>query len=103
MPHPLPCARSRPRRRSRRSTTRAPVAPHGSGPFAGQSAVIRLTGETWEEALQVDRDMLHIRFPGAPNVDEKKKEPPEVEGMKKLLAEAREYGRLADEAAKQGL
>jgi hypothetical protein len=69
--------------------------------------VIRLIGDTWEEALMVDRDMLHLRFPGAPNVapdnkDDKKK-PPEIEALKKLLAEAREYGRLGEEAARLGL
>ena len=92
--------------------TRSQTAPQGRGPFSGQSAVIRLMGDTWEEALMVDRDMLHLRFPRVPNVpderddekkDEKKeKKPPEIEELKKLLAEAREYGRLADEAAQQG-
>jgi imidazolonepropionase-like amidohydrolase len=86
--------------------TRSQTAPQGAGPFRGQSAVIRLDGDTWEEALTLDRDMLHVRFPVTPNVaDEKdeKKEPEEVEAMRRLLAEAREYGRLADEAAQQGL
>ena len=83
--------------------TRAQTAPQGGGPFAGQSAVMRLTGDTWEEALVVDRDMLHLRFPTTPNVAEDKKKSPEIEPLKKLLADAREYGRLADEAAREGL
>ena len=82
--------------------TRSQTAPQGGGPFSGQSAVIRLAGDTWEEALMVDRDMLHLRFPSAPNVAEEKKKPTEIEGSRKLLAEAREYGRLVDEAVQQG-
>ncbi len=84
--------------------TRSQTAPQGGGPFSGQSAVIRLAGDTWEEALTVDRDMLHLQFPTTPNVvEEKKKKPTEIESVKKLLAEAREYGRLVDEAAQLGL
>ncbi|MSR63773.1 MAG: hypothetical protein EXS08_15210 [Planctomycetes bacterium] len=83
--------------------TRSQTSPQGGGPFAGQSSVMRLTGDTWEEALTVDRDMLHVRFPVAANVEETKKKPVEIEAMKKLLAEAREYGRLADEAAQLAL
>jgi imidazolonepropionase-like amidohydrolase len=83
--------------------TRSQTAPQGTGPFCGQSAVIRLTGDTWEEALMVDRDMLHLRFPTAPNVAEEKKKPTEIAALKQLLAEAREYGRLADEGAQHGL
>jgi imidazolonepropionase-like amidohydrolase len=52
----------------------------------------------------VDRDMLHLRFPRTRNNDdEKKKERPEVEALTRLFAEAREYGRLVDEASSQGL
>jgi len=83
--------------------TRAQTAPHGGGPITGQSAVIRLTGDTWEETLTLDRDMLHLRFPVVSNGDEDKKEPEEVAELRRLLAEAREYGRLADEAAKLAL
>ncbi len=83
--------------------TRSQTAPQGAGPFRGQSAVIRLDGDTWEEALTLDRDMLHVRFPVTPNVADEKKEPEELEAMRRLLTEAREYGRLADEAAQQGL
>lgn len=79
--------------------TRTQVSPQGSGPLRGQSAVIRLAGDTWEEALVVDRDMLHLSFPPVSNLDEKKKEPEAVQGVRDLLDEAREYGRLVDEAA----
>jgi imidazolonepropionase-like amidohydrolase len=82
--------------------TRSQTAPQGGGPFSGQSAVIRLAGDTWEEALMVDRDMLHLRFPSTPNVADEKKKPTEIEDLKKLLAEAREYGRLVDEASEHG-
>lgn len=83
--------------------TRSQTAPQGLGPLSGQSAVIRLTGDTWEEALTLDRDMLHLRFPVSANTAEDKKERDEVAVLKKLFAEAREYGRLADEAARQAL
>jgi imidazolonepropionase-like amidohydrolase len=83
--------------------TRAQVAAQGGGPFTGQSAVIRLAGDTWEEALMVDRDMLHLRFPTTANVADDKKKPPEIEDLKRLLADAREFGQLADEAAREGL
>jgi imidazolonepropionase-like amidohydrolase len=83
--------------------TRSQTAPHGGGPITGQSAVLRLTGDTWEESLMIDRDMLHLRFPAVSNLEENKKEPSELETLRKLLAEAREYDRLGDEAAKLGL
>jgi imidazolonepropionase-like amidohydrolase len=83
--------------------TRSQTAPQGGGPFSGQSAVIRLTGDTWEEMLTLDRDMLHLQFPVVPDVADDKKKPEDVETLKRLLAEAREYGRLADEAARLGL
>lgn len=81
--------------------TRAQVAPRGGGPLLGQSAVMQLDGSHWEELIRVDRDMLHVRFPTAPN-ETKDKERKLSEGakeLKKLFAEAREYGRLVDLAA----
>jgi len=83
--------------------TRSQTSPQGRGPLCGQSAVMRLAGDTWEEALMVDRDMLHLRFPSVPNTGEDRKKPEEIEALSKLFAEAREYGRLADEAAREGL
>jgi imidazolonepropionase-like amidohydrolase len=83
--------------------TRAQTSPQGRGPLSGQSAVMRLDGGTWEEALMVDRDMLHVRFPTAANTGDDKKKPSEIEVLKRAFAEAREYGRLANEAAREGL
>lgn len=49
--------------------TRAQVTPTGRGPISGQSSVIDLDGDTWEELLFVDRDMLHVSFPRYSNVE----------------------------------
>jgi imidazolonepropionase-like amidohydrolase len=83
--------------------TRVQSAPQGGGPLMGQSAIIRLTGETWEELVMVDRDMLHLRFPSVANDEKEKKVPEAVEALKKFLAEAREYARLLDEAQTTGV
>lgn len=83
--------------------TRVQTAPQSGGPLQGQSALMRLSGSTWEEMLTRDRDMLHLRFPYVPN--EKPKDKPkagsdeELEALRRLLAEAREYGRRVDLAA----
>ncbi|MBI1380420.1 MAG: amidohydrolase family protein [Planctomycetaceae bacterium] len=53
-----------------RGITVAQSAPRGRGPLLGQSAVLALDGDTWEELLLVDRDMLHVRVPGVPNTSE---------------------------------
>jgi imidazolonepropionase-like amidohydrolase len=88
--------------------TRAQVAPQGGGPLMGQSAVIRLDGETWEELLAVDRDMLHVAFPRAANVepagrDKKKKEKPDaVKELARWFTSALEYGRRCDAARAAG-
>ncbi len=76
--------------------TRAQSAPQSGGPLRGQSCVIRLTGDTWEELLHVDRDMLHIAFPTTSNTAKEKKTPDAVKELSKLLAEAREYQRVLD-------
>jgi len=78
--------------------TRSQVAPQGGGPMMGQSAVIDLDGDTWEELVQLDRDMLHIRFPEVSNQAEEKQMPEEALAMSELLDRAREYDRLLDEA-----
>ncbi len=83
--------------------TRAQVSPQGGGPMKGQSAIIRLGGDTWEELLVQDRDMLHVRFPSASNEAKDKKEPAAVEELRRLLEEAREYDRLSMEAAGEGV
>ncbi|MFT5289782.1 MAG: imidazolonepropionase-like amidohydrolase [Planctomycetota bacterium] len=83
--------------------TRAQVSPQGGGPMRGQSAVIRLSGTTWEEMLTLDRDMLHVSFPRVRNDSEKKEQPKAVEAMKEMLEDAREYGRLTLEAEAAGV
>jgi imidazolonepropionase-like amidohydrolase len=79
--------------------TRAQTAPQRGGPMLGQSAILRLSGDTWEEMLMVDRDMLHVRFPETGNDAKDKKEGEAVKELRRLLKEAREYGRLSDLAA----
>jgi imidazolonepropionase-like amidohydrolase len=79
--------------------TRTQTAPQGGGPMRGQSAVMRLFGDTWEELVMQDRDMLHIQFPGLANdAKDKKKTNDAVEELKRLFADAKEYGRLGDVA-----
>ena len=80
--------------------TRAQTTPQRGGPMLGQSAVIRLAGDTWEEMLLVDRDMLHVRFPATANDAKKKEEGEDVKELRHLFEEAREYGRLSELADK---
>ncbi len=81
---------------------RVQTAPQRGGPMRGQSAVLRLAGDTWQEMLHVDRDMLHVAFPARPNVRRKEDQgegrEKDVAELKRLLADAREYGRVADAA-----
>lgn len=78
--------------------TRAQTTPQTGGPIRGQSAIVRLGGDTWEEMLTVDRDMLHVRFPSTANDVKELKESDEVKELRRLFKEAREYGRLRDQA-----
>ena len=73
--------------------TRAQSAPQSGGPIRGQSAIVRLAGDTWEEMLQVDRDMLHVRFPATPNEAKKKEKTEELKALEKVFEEARDYAR----------
>ncbi len=82
--------------------TRTQTAPQQGGPLLGQSAVIRLAGDTWEELLVKDRDMLHIAFPRVRNDDEKKEVPEEIKELAELFDEAREYARLGKDAKEYG-
>jgi imidazolonepropionase-like amidohydrolase len=85
--------------------TRAQTAPQGGGPLRGQSCVIRLTGQTWEEMLTIDRDMLHLSFPRRGNDLEpgEAEEPSEaVEELARVFEQAREYARLVAEAGALG-
>jgi len=84
--------------------TRAQTTPQRGGPVRGQSAIVRLAGDTWEEMLTVDRDMMHVSFPRTANDAKKKeKENEAVTGIADLFDEAREYGRVRDEARRDGL
>ena len=79
--------------------TRVQTAPGGGGPLLGQSGVLRLSGSTWEEMLTLDRDMLHVRFPGIANETKPPKDtkdPEELTALHHTLEEAREYGRMRD-------
>jgi imidazolonepropionase-like amidohydrolase len=69
----------------------------------GQSSVIDLDGMTWEELVCKDRDMLHINFPRMRNDAKDDKEPERVTEIRDLLEEAREWSRLTDAAADNGL
>ena len=83
--------------------TRTQTAPQGGGPIMGQSSVIDLDGMTWEELVCKDRDMLHINFPRMRNDAKDDKEPERVTEIRDLLEEAREWSRLTDAAADNGL
>jgi imidazolonepropionase-like amidohydrolase len=86
--------------------TRAQVVPGGRGPMLGQSALVRLEGDTWEELLVLDRDMLHVRFPRTANDAEekaKKESQEDIDELRELLREAREYDRLRAEASEAGV
>lgn len=80
--------------------TRCQVAPQGGGPLRGQSAVVRLTGDTWEEMIELDRDMLHVQFPSTSNDAKDKKKGDAVEELERAFADAKEYGRLVAAGAK---
>jgi len=84
--------------------TRVQTAPQRGGPMRGQSAILRLAGDTWQGMLQVDRDMLHVAFPRRPNVRAKdaKDEPrkKQVDELERLFTDAREYGRVRDAAGR---
>jgi imidazolonepropionase-like amidohydrolase len=83
--------------------TRAQSIPGGGGPIRGQSGVMRTVGDTWEELLTLDRDMLHVTFPGTSNdAKDKKKESDEVKALREVIEEAREHGRLLEEALASG-
>ena len=79
----------------RNGVTRIQVSPQGGGPMMGQSGILRLSGDTWEEMLFLDRDMLHLRFPRTSNEAEKKEEPEAVEELRTLFEDARAYGDLS--------
>ncbi len=84
--------------------TRVQTAPQRGGPMRGQSAILRLAGDTWQAMLTEDRDMLHVSFPGRPNVrakdakDEGRKG--QIDELEQLFADSKEYGRVRDAASR---
>ena len=77
--------------------TRVQTAPQTGGPIRGQSAVVRLAGDTWEEMLTLDRDMLHVQFPRTENdakENDKEKRGDAEKELQRLFRDAREYGRV---------
>ena len=79
--------------------TRAQVVP-GGGPVRGQSAIIRLSGLTWEELTTHDRDMLHVSFPRYSNSDKDRAEISDDEQeLRDVFERARAYGDLVDGAS----
>lgn len=74
--------------------TRSESSPQSGGPMRGQSAVIALAGETWEEMLLADRAMLHLVFPYTANDAKEKAESAAEKELAELFADAREYGRV---------
>jgi len=84
--------------------TRVQTAPQRGGPMRGQSAILRLAGDTWQAMLTADRDMLHVSFPSRPNVrakdakDEGRKG--QIDELERLFADAKEYGRVRDAASR---
>lgn len=79
--------------------TRAQVAPQGGGPLRGQSGIIDLDGNTWEELAFVEGDMQHMRFPRVSNTAKKKEMPESLDSIREMFDDAREYGDLVDLAA----
>lgn len=79
--------------------TRAQTSPQSGGPIRGQSAVVRLAGDTWQEMVTLDRDMLHVRFPRIDNDVKELEESAEQKELVRLFEDAREYGRVLALAA----
>ncbi len=96
----------------------------GGAMLAGQSALVRLDGWTWEEMLvqdpvrggPIDPLALHVSFPNVPRRDDEEEQPgpgrtqqpqeglaQRLKPIKSALAEALEYGRKRDEAKTRGL
>ncbi|MAF64881.1 MAG: hypothetical protein CMJ84_04385 [Planctomycetes bacterium] len=82
--------------------SRCQTAPQGGGPILGQSAVIDLDGDTWEELLFEDREMLHINFPRISNDADLEEEHEDITALRELFARARRHADIAEEAAASG-
>lgn len=83
--------------------TRSQTSPQGGGPIMGQSCVVRLCGDTWEEMLTLDRDMLHVAYPRMGNTAKEKKKSDDEKALDKLFDAAREHARLIEEAQRLGI
>lgn len=82
--------------------TRAQVAPQGGGPIMGQSALIDLQGDTWQELETVEDDMLHLQFPRVSNTAKDKKVPEAVEELREHLEDSRTYAAMVEKAKETG-
>ncbi|MDP6763878.1 MAG: amidohydrolase family protein [Planctomycetota bacterium] len=82
--------------------SRCQTAPQGGGPIMGRSAVIDLDGDTWEELVSVDADMLHIRFPRVANDADLTEEHEDITALRELFAQARRHADLTEQAQASG-
>lgn len=86
--------------------TRAQSIPRSFGAIAGRSAVVRLAGDTWEEMLYREDDMLHVGFPRQdPEAEGERKERQErqLRGLRTRFESAQQYGRIVAERRAAGL
>jgi imidazolonepropionase-like amidohydrolase len=86
--------------------TRAQSIPRSFGAIAGRSAVVRLAGDTWEEMLYRQDDMLHVGFPRQdPEAEGERKERQErqLRGLRTRFEAAQQYGRIVEERRSAGL
>jgi len=88
--------------------TSAVVRPRGAL-IAGQSALVRLDGWTWEQMVLVDPLALHVSTPGSSGRSRFRRsessgdrEQERLEQLKQAFEEARELSRLRAEAARAG-
>jgi imidazolonepropionase-like amidohydrolase len=89
-----------------RGVTRAQSTPLGRGPVRGQSAMIRLEGDTWEQLLHVDRDMLHVSVPTLANdakLEDKREEGDGSRALREFFESALDYDRRVEAARRAGV
>lgn len=74
--------------------TRAQSVPNSFGAIRGQSAVVAMAGDTWQEMLTVEGNMLHISFPRVSNSADKDERAERSKAERVLgekFAKAKEY------------
>ncbi|MHC4375708.1 MAG: amidohydrolase family protein, partial [Planctomycetota bacterium] len=74
--------------------TRAQSVPSSFGAIRGQSAVVAMAGDTWQEMLTVEGNMLHISFPRVSNSadeDERAERSKAERVLGEKFAKAKEY------------